>query len=154
MSAFLWDRFGRPRRSSIEQPISPDDYAGIAYPTLLEREWVRVVGHRDVHGRPSLYATTREFLDYFGLKGLDELPTLAEIKELDDFNPSLDLPEPVQKTEEDPAAAEESDSGDAAAQPGAMQEPDEGESVSPHAGTTDSPVADATDTDERQELKE
>lgn len=49
--------------------------------TLLERGWVRVVGHRDVPGKPSLYATTREFLDYFNLKSLDELPTLGIIEE-------------------------------------------------------------------------
>jgi len=59
--------------------------------TLLEREWVRVVGQRDVPGRPSLYATTREFLDYFGLKGLDQLPTLQEIRDLDSINRELDL---------------------------------------------------------------
>ena len=47
--------------------------------TLQEREWVRVVGHRDVPGRPELLATTRQFLDYFGLKSLEQLPTLAEI---------------------------------------------------------------------------
>ncbi len=50
--------------------------------TLLEREWVRVVGYRDVPGRPSMYATTRQFLDYFNLKTLDQLPTLSEIREL------------------------------------------------------------------------
>lgn len=51
--------------------------------TLVEREWVRVIGHRDVPGRPSIYGSTKEFLDYFNLKSLDELPTLAEIKDLD-----------------------------------------------------------------------
>jgi segregation and condensation protein B len=50
--------------------------------TLQEREWVRIVGHRDVPGRPALYATTRQFLDYFGLKSLDDLPSLQEIKDL------------------------------------------------------------------------
>lgn len=59
--------------------------------TLLEREWVRVVGHRDVPGRPALYATTREFLDYFGLQSLDELPTLAELRDFDSINRELDL---------------------------------------------------------------
>jgi len=49
--------------------------------TLTERNWVRVVGHREVPGRPALLATTREFLDYFGLKSLDELPTLAELRD-------------------------------------------------------------------------
>jgi segregation and condensation protein B len=62
--------------------------------TLLEREWVRVVGQRDVPGKPSLYGTTREFLDYFNLKTLDELPTLAEIRDLDEINRELDLDDP------------------------------------------------------------
>ena len=62
--------------------------------TLLEREWVRVVGHRDVPGRPALYGTTREFLDYFGLKSLDDLPTLAELKDLDSLDRELELPDP------------------------------------------------------------
>jgi segregation and condensation protein B len=50
--------------------------------TMMERGWIRVVGHRDVPGKPSMLGTTREFLDYFGLKKLDDLPTLAEIREL------------------------------------------------------------------------
>ncbi len=61
--------------------------------TLLERDWVKVIGHRDVPGRPSLYATTRQFLDYFNLKSLDELPSLSEIRDLDELNPVLDLGE-------------------------------------------------------------
>lgn len=59
--------------------------------TLAEREWIKVVGHRDVPGRPSLYATTRQFLDYFGLKSLDELPILGEIKDIDSLNARLEL---------------------------------------------------------------
>lgn len=59
--------------------------------TLLEREWVRVVGHREVPGRPAIYATTHKFLDYFNLMSLDQLPTLAEIRELSDENLRLDL---------------------------------------------------------------
>lgn len=62
--------------------------------TLLEREWVRVVGHRDVPGRPAMYATTRQFLDYFNLKSLDQLPPLAEIKELDNLSGELALESP------------------------------------------------------------
>ena len=62
--------------------------------TLLERGWIRVVGRRDVPGRPALYATTREFLDYFGLRKLDDLPPLSEIRDLDDLNVALELPEP------------------------------------------------------------
>ena len=56
---------------------------------LLEREWVRVVGHRDVPGRPAVYATTKEFLDYFGLKSLAEMPSLAELKDFDAINADL-----------------------------------------------------------------
>lgn len=59
--------------------------------TLEEREWVRVVGHRDVPGRPALFGTTRLFLDYFNLKSLDELPPLAEIRDLEDLEPQLPL---------------------------------------------------------------
>ncbi len=59
--------------------------------TLQERDWVRVVGHRDVPGRPELLATTRQFLDYFGLKGLDDLPSLAEIKDFEQVNPEMTL---------------------------------------------------------------
>jgi len=59
--------------------------------TLEEREWVRVVGHRDVPGRPALFGTTRYFLDYFNLKSLDELPPLAAIRDLDEFDPQLNL---------------------------------------------------------------
>ena len=60
--------------------------------TLMEREWIRVVGHRDVPGHPELLGTTRRFLDYFGLRTIDELPPLAEIKEMIDLNPQLSLP--------------------------------------------------------------
>lgn len=57
--------------------------------TLLERDWVRVLGHKDVPGRPAMYGTTRAFLDYFNLKTLDELPALSEIKDLDKLHPEL-----------------------------------------------------------------
>jgi len=57
--------------------------------TLQEREWIRVVGHKDIPGHPELLATTREFLDYFNLKKLSDLPSLAEIRELTKLNPDL-----------------------------------------------------------------
>jgi|SRR5450631_2587474 len=60
--------------------------------TLHERNWIRVVGHRDVPGKPELLSTTREFLDYFSLKKLDDLPTLAQLKELEDLRVQLTLP--------------------------------------------------------------
>lgn len=59
--------------------------------TLQERGWIKVVGHRDVPGRPAMFGTTREFLDYFNLKSLDELPTLAEIRDIDSINVELEL---------------------------------------------------------------
>ena len=68
--------------------------------SLEEREWIRVVGHRDVPGKPALFGTTRTFLDYFGLKSLDELPPLSELKEIGELEPQLALEgEPI------PAAA-------------------------------------------------
>jgi segregation and condensation protein B len=60
--------------------------------TMQERGWIRVVGHREVPGRPELLGTTREFLDYFGLKSLDDLPTLAELRDLDDIKVQLEFP--------------------------------------------------------------
>ena len=75
---------------AYKQPITRGDIEeirGVAVSTnimrtLIERDWVRVVGHRDVPGHPALYATTRNFLDYFNLRSLDELPSLSEIREL------------------------------------------------------------------------
>src|SRR5262252_210576 len=80
--------------------------------TMIERNWVRVVGHRDVPGHPELLGTTREFLDYFGLKSLDELPPLAELKAMGDFTLQLALaedvaaPQPPELPGADRAAAE------------------------------------------------
>ena len=76
--------------------------------TLQERGWIRVVGHRDVPGRPEMFGTTREFLDYFGLKTLEELPTLAELRDIDSMNVELDF-EGESKEGEAPEAAEDSD---------------------------------------------
>ena len=59
--------------------------------TLIERDWAKVVGHKDVPGRPAMYATTKEFLDYFGLKSLENLPTLADVRDLDKINQELPL---------------------------------------------------------------
>lgn len=104
----LWEeKPGRYSRALMEtlaiiayrQPITRgeiEDIRGVAVSTsivktLLEREWVRVVGQRDVPGRPSLYATTRQFLDYFGLQSLDDLPPLAEIRDLVSIDGELDL---------------------------------------------------------------
>jgi len=59
--------------------------------TLTEREWVKVVGHRDVPGRPALYATTKEFLDYFNINSLDQLPSLKEIQDIENMSSELEL---------------------------------------------------------------
>lgn len=89
--------------------------------TLLEREWVRVVGYRDVPGRPAMYATTRQFMDYFNLKSLEELPPLSEIRDLDQINAELALaetaaaqvvPHPEGDTAEPNRAATSTDTGD------------------------------------------
>src|SRR6202167_6221659 len=60
--------------------------------TLLERQWIRVVGHRDLPGRPELLGTTRDFLEYFGLKSLDDLPPLAQLRSLGELDPQFELP--------------------------------------------------------------
>lgn len=106
----LWEE--RPTRYSralletlalvaYRQPITRaeiEDVRGVSVSTsivrtLQERDWIRVVGHRDVPGRPAMYGTTKTFLDYFGLKSLDELPTLAELRDIDSINVELDLKE-------------------------------------------------------------
>ncbi len=61
--------------------------------TLLDRDWIRVVGHRDVPGRPAMYATTRQFLDYFNLESLEQLPALTEIRDIEEINKGLSLDE-------------------------------------------------------------
>jgi segregation and condensation protein B len=72
--------------------------------TLLERQWIRVVGHRDLPGRPELLGTTREFLEYFGLRSLDELPPLTELRSIDGFDPQLDLTNAVDAGSDAPVA--------------------------------------------------
>ena len=81
------------------QPITRaeiEDIRGVAVSsyiikTLQERVWIRVVGHKEVPGRPSLLGTTRQFLDYFNLKSLDEMPTLSEVQDIDKLYPELAL---------------------------------------------------------------
>jgi segregation and condensation protein B len=86
--------------------------------TLLERSWIRVVGHRDVPGKPELLGTTKDFLDYFGLKKLDDLPTLAQLKELEELRVQLSLPGA------EPAAVSPAPDGDAV-HTGAVQDDEE-----------------------------
>src|SRR5207253_10607320 len=72
--------------------------------TVIERNWVRVVGHREVPGHPELLGTTREFLDYFGLQSLDELPPLAEVKAMSDVNLQPGLAEEESPEDDEPSA--------------------------------------------------
>jgi segregation and condensation protein B len=102
----LWDqkppRYSRALMETLaliayRQPITRgeiEDIRGVSVSTniiktLREREWVKPLGHKDVPGKPTLYGTSREFLDYFNLKTLNELPTLAEIRDLDQYNPEF-----------------------------------------------------------------
>jgi segregation and condensation protein B len=78
--------------------------------TLEEREWIRVVGHRDVPGKPALFGTTRQFLDYFALKSLDQLPPLAELRDITEIEPQLAFDGIAPVT----VAAENGDTGEAA----------------------------------------
>ena len=110
----LWE--GRPPRFSralmetlaitaYRQPLTRgdiEDIRGVVVSTniirnLLDRGWLRPVGQRDVPGRPTLYATTKTFLDYFGLKKLEDLPPLADLQELDPVNVQLELNVPVEE---------------------------------------------------------
>jgi segregation and condensation protein B len=106
--AKLWtERQTRYSRSLLEtlaliayrQPITRgeiEQIRGVAVSTntvrtLEEREWVRIVGYRDVPGKPALYGTTKQFLDYFNLKSLDQMPPLSELRDLDELAPELEL---------------------------------------------------------------
>ncbi|WP_095145650.1 MULTISPECIES: SMC-Scp complex subunit ScpB [unclassified Pseudomonas] len=122
----LWEE--RPQRYSramletmaliaYRQPITRgeiEDVRGVAVnsnivKTLLEREWIRVVGYREVPGRPAMFATTKAFLDHFNLKNLDDLPPLAELRELE--------PEPMLEFDDAPVPQSLQDLADASAEP-------------------------------------
>ncbi len=107
----LWDekpaRYSRALLETLaliayRQPITRreiEDIRGVAVATqivktLSEREWIRVVGHRDVPGRPALFATTRKFLDYFGLRSLNDLPALAKLRDPAFLGDELGLADP------------------------------------------------------------
>jgi len=121
--------------------------------TLQEREWIRVVGHRDVPGKPALFGTTKIFLDYFDLQNLDDLPTLAELRDMETLEPELEL-EPVmpaadvseegQKPEADDETASEGDGGEVDDENGFRVEP----------GMTDEFIDDDFDDDESTDSEE
>ena len=98
--------------------------------TLHERDWIRVVGHRDVPGRPAMYATTRQFLDYFNLKNLDQLPALVEIRDFDSLTRELgfeDLIDPAAEIDAEPTAEAVTATETAGTATGAEAEADMGE---------------------------
>ncbi|MEB2625398.1 SMC-Scp complex subunit ScpB [Pseudomonas sp. YuFO8] len=122
----LWEE--RPQRYSramletialiaYRQPITRgeiEDVRGVAVnsqivKTLMEREWIRIVGYRDVPGKPAMFATTKAFLDHFNLKNLDDLPPLAEVRELE--------PDPVLDFDDAPVPAGLQELADASAEP-------------------------------------
>jgi segregation and condensation protein B len=118
--------------------------------TLLERSWIRVVGHRDVPGKPELLGTTRDFLDYFSLQKLDDLPTLAQLKELEDLRVQLSLPgaEPVAAGSDPEALA-----ADIAAEAAAASEADasgDGESAAAHADDSNNDAPEPGDDEEME----
>lgn len=133
-------------RSEIEE-IRGVSISSTIMRTLQERNWIRTVGHREVPGRPELLGTTREFLDYFGLKSLDQLPTLAELKDLDTIGVQLELPsgEAAPATEETAAGATEPESDESAAE---AAQADAGEG----AGDDSELSADAEDGDEDSDV--
>ncbi|MGR3894907.1 SMC-Scp complex subunit ScpB [Pseudomonas sp. 1176_21] len=127
----LWEE--RPQRYSralletialiaYRQPITRgeiEDVRGVAVntniiKTLLEREWVRIVGYREVPGKPAMFATTKAFLDHFNLKNLDELPSLAELREME--------PEPLLEVDDAPVPAHLQALADESAEPEAPVE--------------------------------
>ncbi|MFW2403759.1 MAG: SMC-Scp complex subunit ScpB [Gammaproteobacteria bacterium] len=123
---------------AYRQPVTRgeiEDIRGVAVSTnivrtLLERNWIKVVGHRDVPGKPAMFGTTREFLDYFGLKKLDDLPPLSELKDFENLNVQLDLSE----GEIPPVAAADSNED---AEAGASE--DEAAKFAPEASADDMP---------------
>ncbi|TNF99568.1 MAG: SMC-Scp complex subunit ScpB [Gammaproteobacteria bacterium] len=151
----LWDeKPARYTRALLEtlaliayrQPITRgeiEDVRGVSVSTniiktLMEREWVRVLGHRDVPGKPAMYGTTKEFLDYFNLKSLGDLPTLQELRDIESINAELDLDGGVQEN------------GDKQA----IDSPDEVEPDDDVADTRDEPVEEETQDHEATESEQ
>ena len=142
----LWEE--RPQRYSralletlaliaYRQPITRgdiEDIRGVAVSsnimkTLLERSWVRVVGHKDVPGRPALYATTKQFLDYFNMQNLEQLPPLSEIRDLEAI--SLEIEKQIELVD-DSSEDEENLENDASAEQIEESFPNDDEDISVH----------------------
>ncbi|WP_226702530.1 SMC-Scp complex subunit ScpB [Microbulbifer elongatus] len=148
---------------AYRQPITRGDIEeirGVAVSShivksLSERGWIKVVGQRDVPGKPSLYATTREFLDYFNLKSLDDLPTLAEIRDIESLNAALDLGDgaaagdgTVNVAEAAETGAEASVAEDAADEENATEVTANAVSEEPETSSEDAVLDESTDAEE------
>jgi segregation and condensation protein B len=136
----LWqERASRYSRALLEtlaliayrQPITRseiEEIRGVAISssimrTIQERNWIRVVGHREVPGRPELLGTTKEFLDYFGLQSLDQLPTLAELRDVENVGVQLELPSDLSAANEVQASVgDDFEGGDEAVREAASEE--------------------------------
>lgn len=117
---------------------------------LEEREWIRVVGHRDVPGRPALYGTTRGFLDYFGLKRLDELPPLSELKDIGELEPQLPLDPDQAPAQAGIAGADQDHAQDQDQDDDADQAPADDDGLA--ANDADAGTAGQVDTDDHDDL--
>lgn len=140
--ARLWEeKASKYSRASLEtlaliayrQPITRseiEDVRGVSVSShivksMLEREWVRVIGHRDVPGRPALYGTTKTFLDYFGLKNLSELPPLAELRNIESIERELDFGDKPAEAQNDDQQTDSLEAEQGEVQPVAIAEEDE-----------------------------
>ena len=119
-----------------KQPITRaeiEDIRGVSVSSnimkvLQEREWVKIVGHKEVPGRPAMFATTKKFLDYFNLQSLNELPTLADIKEFDQIAPELDFGQDLPQAASDESQSAEATDRDAESDTHAVMDQDDSSS--------------------------
>jgi segregation and condensation protein B len=108
--------------------------------TMEEREWIRVVGHRDVPGKPALFGTTRAFLDYFNLKSLDQLPPLSEIRDMEDPQLRLDQDLPPRVIRDLPLDPDEDAAPEATASPVEAEVPGDDSTLEAEADTVTAPT--------------
>jgi len=126
-----------------KQPITRaeiEDIRGVSVSSnimkvLQEREWVKIVGHKEVPGRPAMFATTKKFLDYFNLQSLNELPTLADIKEFDQIAPELDFGQDLPQAASDESQSAEATDRDAESDTHAVIDQDDSSSQSDESQT-------------------
>jgi segregation and condensation protein B len=160
---------------AYKQPITRaeiEDIRGVAVSShivkgLLEREWVRIVGHKEVPGRPALFATTKVFLDYFNVSSLEELPTLAEIKELgvrttseadgdaqakSEGGEDEQVSSPEQVAEQVEPVREEVQTGEASLEATSADEPGDQPNEEPEAKETDNAIKNEVECDDSDAL--